>query len=60
MSGRLTAFNSPFLLGFDQIEQTLDRLAKASGDSYPPYNIEQTGEFQLRIVLAVAGFTHDD
>ena len=60
MSGRLSAFNSPFLLGFDHIEQTLDRLAKASGDSYPPYNLEQVGENQLRIVIAVAGFTHDD
>ncbi len=60
MSGRLSAFNSPFLLGFDQIEQTLDRLAKASGDTYPPYNIEQIGESRLRIVIAVAGFTDDD
>ena len=60
MSGRLTAFNSPFLLGFDHIEQTLDRLAKASGDSYPPYNIEQISENRLRIVVAVAGFTDDD
>ena len=38
---RATLLNSPLLLGFDQIEQVLDRVAKASGDSYPPYNIER-------------------
>ena len=37
---RMTQFNSPFLLGFDQIEQLLDRVAKSS-DGYPPYNVEQ-------------------
>lgn len=57
---RNIAFNSPFLLGFDHLEQMLDRAAKASAEGYPPYNIEQTGEFKLRISLAVAGFTMDD
>ena len=57
---RLSLFNSPFLLGFDEFEQTVDRIAKASADGYPPYNIEQTGENALRITLAVAGFTMDD
>jgi len=57
---RLSLFNSPFLLGFDEFEQTVDRIAKASADGYPPYNIEQTGESALRIVLAVAGFAMDD
>ena len=27
---RLSLFNSPFLLGFDQFERTLDRIAKTS------------------------------
>jgi len=49
-------FNSPHLLGFDQIERVLDRVAKTAGDGYPPYNIEQIGDDQLRITLAVAGF----
>jgi len=49
-------FNSPHLLGFDQIERVLDRVAKSAGDGYPPYNIEQIGDDQLRITLAVAGF----
>ena len=57
---RLSLFNSPFLLGFDQLERAVDRLAKASGDGYPPYNIERTGEDSLCITLAVAGFAEDD
>ena len=39
---RMSVFNSPFLLGFDQFERTVDRISKLSSDSYPPYNIEQT------------------
>ena len=57
---RLSLLNSPLLLGFDQIERTLDRLGKSAGDGYPPYNIEQVGESNLRITLAVAGFTDDE
>jgi|SRR3989339_187460 len=57
---RTFAFNSPLLLGFDHLERVLDRAAKAAGESYPPYNIEQTAENKLRITLAVAGFTMDD
>ena len=56
---RVSMFNSPLLLGFDQLERTLDRLAKGA-EGYPPYNIERIGENGLRIVLAVAGFTADD
>jgi len=56
---RVSMFNSPLLLGFDQLERTLDRLAKGA-EGYPPYNIERIGENGLRIVLAVAGFTSDD
>lgn len=57
---RVSLFSSPFLLGFDQLEQTLDRVAKASADGYPPYNIEQIGDEHLRITLAVAGFSTDE
>jgi HSP20 family molecular chaperone IbpA len=57
---RISAFNSPLLLGFDHLEQMLDRVAKSSSEGYPPYNIEQIGETRLRITLAVAGFTADD
>ena len=56
---RVSMFNSPLLLGFDQLERTLDRLAK-SAEGYPPYNIERIGDNGLRITLAVAGFTTGD
>jgi HSP20 family molecular chaperone IbpA len=57
---RVSVFSSPLLLGFDHIERVLDRVNKTSGEGYPPYNIEQTGEHRLRITLAVAGFAEDD
>jgi HSP20 family molecular chaperone IbpA len=53
-------FASPLFLGFDHLEQVLERASKASSDGYPPYNIEQTAPNGLRITLAVAGFTMDD
>jgi HSP20 family molecular chaperone IbpA len=56
---RMSVFSSPLLLGFDHIERVLDRVNKSSGEGYPPYNIEQTGEHALRITLAVAGFAED-
>ena len=60
---RVPSLSSPFLLGFDEIERVLDRVAKGA-DGYPPYNIERMvrdGENpeRLRITLAVAGFTRD-
>jgi HSP20 family molecular chaperone IbpA len=57
---RVSVFNSPFLLGFEQFEQTLDRISKMPAEGYPPYNIEQVGTNSLRITLAVAGFTEAD
>jgi HSP20 family molecular chaperone IbpA len=57
---RMSVFNSPLLLGFEQIERVLDRAAKTSSDGYPPYNIEQRGDNALRITLAVAGFSETD
>ena len=56
----MTVFNNPHMLGFDHFERILDRAAKASAEGYPPYNIEQTGDNELRITLAVAGFTMED
>jgi len=60
---RVPSLSSPFLLGFDEIERALDRVAKAA-DGYPPYNIErlardESAPERLRITLAVAGFTND-
>ena len=53
-------FTSPMFLGFDHLEQMMERVSKSSADGYPPYNIEQVGPTSLRITLAVAGFSMDD
>lgn len=61
---RLTPFSSHLLLGFEELEQAVDRVAKSSGDGYPPYNVEKIrssgGTEVLRITVAVAGFGEDD
>ena len=56
----MTLFENPLFLGFEQFERTLTRIAKSSGGGYPPYNIEQIGDSQLRITVAVAGFDAQD
>ncbi|EHJ98213.1 MULTISPECIES: Hsp20 family protein [Rhizobium/Agrobacterium group] len=61
---RMTPFTHPLLLGFDAMEKTLERMAKAN-DGYPPYNIERLPGTEdvperLRITIAVAGFSQDD
>lgn len=57
---RVSIFSSPLLLGFDHVERMIERATKAGSEGYPPYNIEQTGESELRITLAVAGFGPKD
>ena len=57
---RLSAFNSPLLLGFEHFEEVLDRVTKSSAEGYPPYNIEQVADNELCITLAVAGFNSED
>ena len=57
---RVSVFNSPLMVGFEQFERALDRVAKTSSDGYPPYNIERLNDDHLRIVLAVAGFRRDE
>mgnify|MGYP003339809644 FL=1 len=57
---RLSLFNHPLLLGFEQFERALDRIGKSSADGYPPFNIEQVADNALRITLAVAGFRAGD
>tara|TARA_B100000003_G_C10832666_1_gene331593 strand:+ start:270 stop:734 length:465 start_codon:yes stop_codon:yes gene_type:complete len=56
----MSVFNSPFLLGFEQFERTIDRISKLSTETYPPYNIEQISSNLLRITVAVAGFEKAD
>ncbi len=61
---RMPTLNSPFLLGFDEIERALERVTRSTSDGYPPYNIERIARTEssaetLRITLAVAGFTRE-
>ena len=61
---RTPSLSHPFLLGFDDIERALDRVAKGASEGYPPYNIERLARSgdepdRLRITLAVAGFARD-
>ncbi|WP_262299083.1 Hsp20 family protein [Microvirga sesbaniae] len=48
-------------VGFDRLFSMLDQLVSVdAAPSYPPYNIERTGENAYRISIAVAGFTDRD
>ncbi len=47
-------------IGFDRLFDLLDQASHfQANDTYPPYNIERTGEDQYRISLALAGFSPD-
>lgn len=44
-------------VGFDRLFTMLDTLSQPDqAQTYPPYNIERTGEATYRITMAVAGF----
>lgn len=48
-------------VGFDRLFTMLDSLGQFdNGQTYPPYNIERTGEDSYRISMAVAGFSEND
>jgi molecular chaperone IbpA len=48
-------------VGFDRLFQLMDSLGAENGQpTYPPYNIERTGENAYRITMAVAGFADAD
>lgn len=49
-------------VGFDRMADLMDRVLSADSatQSYPPYNIEKTGDNAYRISVAVAGFAADD
>ncbi len=49
-------------VGFDRLFSLLDSLGQPeqAAPSYPPYNIERTGEASYRISMAVAGFSDKD
>jgi molecular chaperone IbpA len=46
-------------IGFDRLARMVDAAATADA-SYPPYNIEKTGDDTYRLTMAVAGFGPDD
>ena len=46
-------------IGFDRLARMVDTAA-AADQSYPPYNIEKTGDESYRLTMAVAGFGPDD
>ena len=47
-------------VGFDRMFSLLDQVTGAEAPTYPPYNIERTGETAYRITVAVAGFGEGD
>ncbi len=60
-----TQFLTPLLrssIGFDRVDRLLDAVSRMDDASlsYPPYNIEKTGEDDYRITMAVAGFEESE
>lgn len=49
-------------VGFDHMTRLLDAATRMDdgASSYPPYNIEKTGDNSYRITMAVAGFGEND
>ena len=48
-------------IGFDRLARLMDTAQEsAATPSYPPYNIERTGDDSYRLTMAVAGFAADD
>ncbi len=48
-------------IGFDRLMRLADAATRVdSGNGYPPYNIESTGENAYRLTMAVAGFAADE
>jgi molecular chaperone IbpA len=49
-------------IGFDRLARMVDAATRADGSavSYPPYNIEKTGDDAYRLIMAVAGFGRED
>lgn len=43
-------------IGFDRLADMLDTIPSGAEASYPPYNIEKTGEDSYVLTMAVAGF----
>lgn len=50
----------PYMLGFERLDQLVERSIKNANDGYPPYNIEVIAENNYRITLALAGFREEE
>lgn len=56
-----TMFTHPLLIGFGHLEESFaETVGRGQGDSFPPYNVEQTTPHQLQMTFAVAGFRSDN
>jgi molecular chaperone IbpA len=49
-------------IGFDRLARLVDTATRVDNTalSYPPYNIEKTGDDAYRLTMAVAGFSRDE
>jgi len=49
-------------IGFDRLARMVDAATRVDNTalSYPPYNIEKTGDDAYRLTMAVAGFGRDE
>ncbi len=47
-------------VGFDRMARLLEQMPNETAPSYPPYNIQKTGENAYRVTLAVAGFDEEE
>ena len=47
-------------IGFDRLARLADTAAATAEATYPPYNIDKTGDDSYRLTMAVAGFRPDD
>ncbi|UJQ36983.1 Hsp20 family protein [Aeromonas caviae] len=47
-------------IGFDRLATLIESAASNGNAGYPPYNIEQLGDSDYRISMAVAGFTQKE
>ena len=59
----MTFLTTPFarsFVGFDSLFDELEKVSHFKENSYPPYNIENTGESSYEISIALAGFKEED
>lgn len=48
------------VVGFDRLNRMLETALETEESSYPPYNIEKTGDDSYRVTMAVAGFAPEE